>query len=62
MSRPVACPWRVGTIRGNGKLMLRLLRRQLVRKLGPFLFDHGAYLVRNDADMFDFQHVLMQPL
>ncbi len=40
------------------KLMLRLWR-QLVGKLRPFLFDDCAHLVRNDADMFDFQHVLM---
>jgi hypothetical protein len=39
-------------------LILRL-RRQLVRKLGPLALHDCARLVRNDADMFDFQHVLM---
>jgi hypothetical protein len=36
----------------KSKLMLRV-RRQLVRKLGPFLFDHGAYLVASSEALSD---------
>ena len=36
----------------------RLLRRQLVRQLRPQLFDHLAHLVRDNADVFNIEHVL----
>jgi hypothetical protein len=41
---------------------LQPFRRQFVRQLEPQLFDHLAHLVRDNADVFDIEHVLMQAL
>ena len=41
--------------------MLRL-RRQLVRKLRPFLFDNDTHLIGDVVDALDFEHVFVQPL
>jgi len=40
----------------------RLLRRQLVGQFGSLTFDHLAHLLKNNADVLDLQHVLMEAL
>jgi hypothetical protein len=47
-----------GARRRKPRATYSCLRRQLVRKLGPSLFDDDAHLVGNDADVFDFQQHL----
>jgi len=44
------------------RLTLRSLRRQRVCQLGPQLFDHLVHLVRDNADVFNIEHVFMKAL
>ena len=39
---------------------MQLLRRRLVRQLGPLAFDHGSHLIGNDFDVLDLHHVLVE--